>query len=264
MPQPHHGSDLSLAPTLGPLVRAHGLGIRDALSAVAGAGFGAVQFDAALPGIRPRELDTHARRDLAATVRRAGLATAGVDLFIPRQHLLAPETVDRATDALLAAVGFAADLGRVPLSVALPICDLADDVATAVVSAAETAGVRLAVYAEDQHDDVLAWARSLHTIAGVGMDPAAHLAANTDPIQTVQRSLDSLTVARLSDTTRGLADGSRLPAGGGDLDVMGYRASVDLAPPRRGPVVLDLRGLDDPLRAMAAGQTAWDRAGVVY
>lgn len=264
MPTLGHGSDLSLAPTLGPWVRAGGMPVRAGLSAVAAAGFTSVQLDASLPGIRPRELDTGARRDLSASAGRAGLTLAGIDLFIPREHLLSPAHLDRATQALLAAVGLAGDLGRVPLSVALPVAEMDADVGAVLVGAADRAGVRLAVHAEDEPEALSAWAEASAGIAGIGMDPAAHLAARRDPSAIVQQSLDLLAVARLNDTHMGLTDGSRLPVGVGDLDLVGYRVGCDLAPRRVGPVVLDLRGLTDPAAAAVSGKQAWDNASVSF
>ncbi|XAM00124.1 TIM barrel protein [Phycisphaeraceae bacterium D3-23] len=265
MPTPGHGSDLTLAPTLGPLVRASRRPVRAAFSALADLGFRSVQLDAGLPGIRPRELDQRARRDLAAAALRAGLAITGIDLFIPRQHLLEPEHLDRATQALFAALQFAADLGRVPLSVALPIAELSSEVTDALLALADARGVMLAVHAEDQPEALSAWiAESGEGIAGIALDPAPVLASQNDPVQRLQQAGKLLAISRLSDTQRGLGDGSRLPIGAGDLDISGYRISADLAPDRLGPVVLDLRGLTDPAGAAAAGKRAWDNAAVKF
>jgi hypothetical protein len=264
MPHPTHGSDLSLAPTLGPLARSAGLPNRKALSAIGAAGFAAVQLDAALPGLRPRELDSNARRDLLVTARRAGLAVAGVDLFIPRQHLLEAEYIDRAAEALLAAIGFAAELGRVPLSTALPVAELDGDLSGALTRAADVAGVTLVVHAGDQHDALARWVAAHDGVAGMGIDPAEYLAGRQDPVALTQQALGAVAVARLSDTRLGLADGSRQTVGSGDLDLMGYRISADLAPRRLGPVVLDLRHVPDPQRAMAHGRDAWERAAASF
>ena len=45
---------------------------------------------------------------------------------------------------------------------------------------------------------------------------------------------------------------------------MPYRVSVDLAPKRLGPVVLDLRRLTAPLPAMANGKAIWEQAAVQF
>ena len=39
---------------------------------------------------------------------------------------------------------------------------------------------------------------------------------------------------------------------------MSYRVSTDLAPGRLGPVVLDLRGLPDPVPAAREARRAWE------
>ncbi|MCC7203458.1 MAG: TIM barrel protein [Phycisphaeraceae bacterium] len=258
-----HGSDLRLAPTIAPLVKAGQATVRGALDELARRGFAAAQLDAALPGIRPRDLDQRARRDLAATLTRCGITLAGLDLWIPRDHFTQPEHVDRAVAAVVAAVELAADLGRVPLSLALPAKTLSPDIRAALVEAADGRSVRLAVHAEDQLEELLAWiAQTSQSALGLGCDPAALLAMGLDPVATVQRLADHLAVARLDDwkTHTSPVDGQRAPLGQGDLDVIPYRATVDLAPHRLGPVVLDLRGLSNPLTAADAASHAWQNA----
>ncbi|MEM1355239.1 MAG: hypothetical protein AAGH88_10190 [Planctomycetota bacterium] len=258
-----HGSDLSLAPTITPVVRATDGSVRTALARLGAAGFSSVQLDAALSGTRPRELDSTARRDLIATARRAGLTIGGLDLFIPRDHYTDPAHVDRATLATLAAIELAGDLGRAPLSVNLPIDSLHDDVEAALVAGLEASGVTLVVHAEDQLEALANWLGKIDSdLIGAGLDPAVCLGGRSDPTQTVQAMIGQLAGARLSDNPRGLADGSRCLVGSGDLDLMSYRISLDLAPRRRGPVVLDLRGLSQPLDAAALARRAWDDAGV--
>lgn len=258
-----HGSDLTLAPTLTPIVRATDGTVKTALSRLAEAGFRGVQLDAGLSGIRPRELDATGRRDLAATVRRAGLALGGIDLFIPRDHYTDPAHIDRATQATLAAIALAGDLGRVPLSINLPVDTLAGDVTAALLAGVEAHGVTLVVHAEDQLETLINWLNTADSgLVGLGLDPAALLGGRTDPVAAAQSHAARLAGARLSDNRRGRADGSRCTVGAGDLDLMSYRISVDLAPRRRGPVVLDLRGLSNPLDAAALAHQAWDDAGV--
>jgi len=258
-----HGSDLTLAPTITPIVRATDGTVKTALSRIAEAGFRCVQLDATLSGIRPRELDATARRDLVATTRRAGLVIGGLDLFIPRDHYIDAAHVDRATQATLAAVQLAGDLGRVSLSINLPIDGLASDVGSALLAGVEAHGVTLVVHAEDQLDKLIPWLGATDSgLVGMGLDPAALLGGRTDPSVIAQSHAEQLAGARLSDNRRGLADGSRCPVGTGDLDLMSYRISVDLAPRRRGPVVLDLRGMGSPLDAAVLANQAWDDAGV--
>ena len=54
----------------------------------------------------------------------------------------------------------------------------------------------------------------------------------------------------------------RCVPGRGELDLTMYRVSLDLAANRAGPVVLDLRGLNNPLRAAAQARELWESAGV--
>ena len=90
MPLVLPSADLALAPTVGPMVRSAfpgsgGGSLRRALNEIAGRGFTAVQLDATLAGIRPRDLSRTGRKDLTALLMRGGLRLAGLDLFIPRQ-----------------------------------------------------------------------------------------------------------------------------------------------------------------------------------
>ncbi len=258
-----HGSDLTLAPTLRLIAESVGGGPRRAIQSVADAGFVAVQLDATMPGLRPRELDASARRDLGATVRRAGLSVAGVDFFIPQDHFRSAEHLDRAAEAAGAAIAFAADLGRVPVSMALPIDDVDEALIDTLLGAADGYGVRLAVHHEAGPQQLNEWLKPLDTsIIGGGIDPANLLAARHDPAGIAQSLGGKLAVARLSDARRGQGDGARSVAGQGDLDLTAYRVSVDLSPKRAGPVVLDLRALADPLNAAAQAAGAWDAAAM--
>ena len=260
-----HGSDLTLAPTIRPIVDQSSQPIREALSQLAGHGFEAVQLDATMRGIRPRDLDHGARRDLTNVLTRQSVRFGGLDLLIPRRHFTDDEHVDRATAAALAAIRLAADLGRAPVSLALPVRDLQPDLRAALVDAADAHGVRLAIHAEDQLDELLAWANEVDLPAlGVGLDPVALLARGLDPSDAVARCGRHLAAARLSDTAGSDADdaamGMRRPVGEGELDVASYRVALDLAQDRSGPVVLDLRGLENPAAAAASAQGAWDNA----
>jgi sugar phosphate isomerase/epimerase len=279
-----HGSDLTLAPTIGAIVQAAGPSggtVRGALECLAAAGFRAVQLDATLPGLRPRDLSARARHDLTALLSRRSMVLAGLELFIPRRHYLEPEHVDRAMAATTAAIEFAADLGRVPLSLSLPVSAMSDDARVALAACADGHGVTLAVHAEDDLDALLAWLTRVDLpILGAGIDPCAALASGQGPGQMVQRLGKLLRVARLSDmigartpTSRDrpgaeaagadvapAAAGVRCAVGKGDLDLTRYRVAVDLAGGRLGPVVLDLRGLADPLTAAGEARSAWERA----
>ena len=272
-----HGSDLSLAPTLTPIVRQAGGTARAAMDRLAPAGFEAVQLDATLRGLRPRELDRGGRRELANAIRRRNLRLAGLDLFIPRKHYLDPQHVDRAMSATTGAIELAADLDRVPVSLTLPIKRLPADLAEALVEAADGHSVRLAVHCEHEPTALHEWIESVDLPAlGAAIDPATLLAQNADPSQWVQRFGHHLTVARLSDLERGVGDETedteqphaidsvRCAVGQGELDVMAYRVSLDLATGRAGPVVLDLRGLTSPMQAAQSAKRAWDDAAVSF
>jgi sugar phosphate isomerase/epimerase len=263
-----HGSDLTLAPTLGPVVRQGGEAgagsggtVRGAVEVLARAGFRAVQLDATLAGIRPAELDRRARQDLAAMLGRQSMMLAGIDVFIPRRHFVDAAQVDRAMAAVLGAIALAAALGRVPVSLALPVAALGTDARAALVEAADGRGVRLAVHAEDQADALRQWVEQVDMPAlGAGVDAAAVLGQGGDPVAAVHQWKGRLAVARLSDLDSPTAGGVRCAAGEGELDVAGYRIAVDLAAGRAGPVVLDLRGLANPLAAALRGKEAWDGA----
>ena len=265
MPNLSHGSDLRLAPTLSPLVRATGRPPRQVLATIGEQGFKAVQLDATLPGLRPRELDTTARRDLLATATRSGLSIAGLDFFIPAEHYNDPEHTDRAAHAAAQACSLAGDLGRVTVSLNLPAGKADAALVQSIIDSASRHGVSLALHDEADVDRLQAWlAEHAPPHVGVGLDPAAMLIRDLDPIAAAQ-SLDSvLCVARLSDASKGQADGGRQVVGAGSLPVMPYRVSIDLAPRRTGPVVLDLRGLATPMSAMQRAKAVWDNAAVKF
>jgi len=256
-----HGTDLTLASTLTPILAATGGTVDAALKRLSATGCQAVQLDATRRGIRPRELTARARRDLTALLTRRSMRVAGLDLFIPRRHYSDPVQVDRAITATTAAIRLAADLGRVPVSLQLPVDPVPEDVEHALIEAADGCGVRLAVHAEDRLSDLLAWVAKVdQKCLGVGIDPAALLAAGHDPMQAVSQAGDRLHVARLTDTTARDAGATRCVVGEGDLDVIPYRVALDLATRRQGPVVADPRGLTAPLAAVETAVRVWDDA----
>jgi sugar phosphate isomerase/epimerase len=257
-----HGTDLSLSPTLGPLVRQLGGTVRGAVDRLAQLGFESVQLDATLKGVRPRELDRSGRRDLHALVRRRGARAAGLDCFIPPEHYTSPEYGERALAATLEAIELAGDLGRLAVSLTLPVAALPEAVATAIVDAADRHDLRLAVHAPQELDALIQWIDAVDLPAlGAGLDPAAVLATGADPCQTAQQLGARLAVARLSDRHQGTGgEGFRCAPGQGRLDLAAYRVSVDLAEQRYGPVVLELRGVNEPLAVAEQARQAWDGA----
>ncbi len=258
-----HQPDLRLAPTLGPWFAATGLPLRSCIQDVSKKGFTAIQLDATLPDLRPRVLDAQARRDLAAYLGRCSLTPAGIDLFIPRRHFLNRQYQDRAFAAVVAAVTLAADIGRVPLSVALPVADLAEDVRTSIVQAADAHGMPLVVHAEDQLDALLAWVQAVDLpCLKLGLNPATVLALGHDPATLAQRHSRELGVGRLADWRQrtGRGDGHHCAVGEGELDLTTYCLSLALPTSRVGPVVLDLRDLADAPTAAGLAAKAWQRA----
>ena len=75
---------------LAPTVASLGTDLRSILDRLHHEGWQAVQLSAAMPGTRPRDLGSSARRDLQATLRRNELLAAGMDLWIPREHYIDP------------------------------------------------------------------------------------------------------------------------------------------------------------------------------
>ena len=255
-----HGSDIALAPTVSCLVWQRRRNIADALDRVAAMGFRSVQLDATLSGIRPRELNRRARKDLLAWLSRRDLRLAGLDFFIPRQHYVEIEHIDRAMNATTAALELAADLGKVPLSVALPIEKLGQSERAALAEAADRYDVPLAVHAEDQLDALVSWIRDVDLpVVGCGIDPASVLANGGNPIRLVQDPGMQWLVARLSDA-RIDASAQRCDVGDGDLDVVNYRVALDLSVDRVGPVVLDLRSLNDAMGSATHADEMWSNA----
>ncbi len=247
---------ISLAPTLAPLV-AGGLDVRSAVARLHRefAEVRGIQLDATLATIRPRELDQRARKDLLSLLRRHELTPTGIDFFIPSRDYLQKEKLDRAMSATRAAIELAADLGRLPVSLSLPVKEMDESLLGALVEAALSRDVTLAVYAEDQLEELLGWVNAVDLpTLGVGLDPAALLARGIDPVRTTHQWASRLRVARVSDAART----ARCPLGQGDLSVLEYRVAVDLAAGLGAiPRVLDLRGLADPWTALRVGLSRW-------
>lgn len=211
-----------------------GLGeAKAALRRAAELGYGAVQLDGAAAGMRAREMDRSARRDLAAMLRRLGLRVAGVDLWVPKEHFAKGAHTERAVGAVTGALELAAEVVQLAGGSAVVAVSMgagaAADVRAALREAEERAGARLA----DHH-----WPPSAGE--GVGIDPAAMILAGAEPHAEVLRLSDVPVAARLSD----LSPVGRVPAGRGKLDVMAYEVAL-VTRGFAAPVVLDLRGLLD-------------------
>lgn len=256
-------TQLALAPTLAALPGEP----RRLFDRLVALGFRHVQLSATQPGLRPRELDGSARRDLIANLRRRELAVSGIDLWIPPSHFSNPAHVDRAVSAAVAGIKLAGDLGRCPVSVTLPALNVGGDdevnggesdtvitaeAVQAVVDAAHHAGVPLADHQVPVAD------RARDELIGIGVDPAAWLAAGDDPAQAVHHHSDHLIAARLSDL---LTTGLRGPIGtrDGRLDVTSYHVALTIARYAR-PVILDARQWPDPWTGVETAVTYWRRA----
>lgn len=229
--------------------------VRDAVDWAAQAGFRGVTLDGTAPGVRPRELDRSARRDLAASMRRVGLASAGVDLWIPPEHLDDARHADRAVAAAISAMELAGDLaalteGQRTLSITLPRSTTGP--ATwrhTLEDEAQRLGVRIADCAWPTAADV-----DPTGPIGIGIDPALVLGAGEDPARAVSRAAAALVSVRVSDWN-GVA---RVPVGRGRLDTLAFAVGVATAG-YTGFAVADLRGTPDPL---AAADAAVDVFGV--
>lgn len=244
-----------LAPTLEPLAAASDShDVRSTMDRLAAAGFRFVQLSATQPGLRPRELDKSARRDLIATFRRREVSIAGVDAWIPPQHFLDPVHADRAVSAIKQAIEYASDLGRVPVSISLPTAKDANggDATAAIVEALGTHADRFGTALADH---AIPFVARSGTPIGLGIDPAAWLAHGDDPAAAVSRG--SLHAARLCDL---LTSGLRGPIGDrqqGRLDVLAYKVALSING-FAGPVVLDARQWHDPWAGLRQSKSVWE------
>jgi len=255
----HHDVDASPLSDLSVTLTELGGAPRPAMDRAHELGLRWVQLSATQAGLRPRELDASARRDLLATLRRRELGLSGLDVWLPPDHFLDPATVDRALGAATGAVGLAADLGRVPVSINLPrVGEEAPQVAalSEVIDALTTIADRQGVAIAD------------HTLPaqersgiGMGIDPAACLAIDTDPVSLVTAAGGNLISARLCDLLR---TGMRGPIGSfteGRLDVAAYRATLSVVGYDR-PVIVDARQWSSPLPGITTTIRAWESAGI--
>jgi sugar phosphate isomerase/epimerase len=214
-------------------------------------GFAWVQLDATQRGVRPRELGGSARRDLAATASRTGIRMSGLDLWVPPEHFLGSDTVDRAVSAVVDAAGLLGDLvqlGAAPMGAPVSIL-LPDGVTASVVAAIEAAADKAGVLIADH---------AVEPATGAGVDPALHLMAGGDPTQAVSGGGSGIAIGhglaavRLSDAN---AIG-RCAVGSGKLDVLSYAVALSTAEWGR-TVTVDVRGLPDPEVGVARAVEAW-------
>lgn len=225
---------------------------RARLEWAAGLGFEAVRLDGTEPGLRARDLDRSARRDLASLLRRLEVAFGGLDLWIPPAHFADAAHVARALNATLGAIELCADLAR-----------LADGMRDATVSIrwpvggdsavldelrarAETVGVAIAMR--------LSPGSPLPDGFGLDLDPAGLLATGADPASAAAAA-PRVECARLSDSR----DATRTEPGTGELDLTAYAAAlIATGYPRR--VVLDLSGVPLQRETLPRIVRAWSQA----
>jgi sugar phosphate isomerase/epimerase len=218
--------------------------------------FRCVQLPATRAGLRPRDLDRSARRDLAAALARLELRLSGLDLWIPPDHFIEDETADRAVDATAATIDLAEDLGRVPISFMAPTGPDAAAVLQMLSAQAERQGVTLIDFTAAPVDGAEG-ASAVEQWASVrpGVDPALVLAAGQDPAERVVVLGADLGQVRLSDW-----DGQqRVPVGQGRLDPARLRAMLSVIG-HTAPIVVDPRTLPDPGAAVRQAVRAWEQA----
>lgn len=236
-------------------------GPRAAIEWAAACGFRSVQPDATAPGLRPRELDRSARRDVAALLRRLAATCSGLDLLIPAADFADPARAERALAANLGAIELAADLvalgaggseaGRVCVSLDPRT---APDSLQSIRDRASTCGVAVADLARPPREP-----RDAADPIGIGIDPAQLLLAGEDPATAASRAGAALVAGRLSDadTAARVAVGAR----GGRLDRLAYLVALATAG-YRGPMILDLRGLAEQDRVALETLASWSGPGI--
>lgn len=234
-----------LAVTIAPLIAGKGgEAIKAAIECVADLRVRFAQIGVTSAGLRPRDLDRSARRDLLAALRRRELEPSGLDAWIPPAHFDDAALVDRAANAMEEIIALAGDLGRVPVSLHMPPHD---EIASRLIERAQRLGVPLADHA------IPATGREG---CGTGVDPAAHLSQDLDPIAAVHAAGARLAAARLVDLSR---SGMRSAVGSGRenrLDVRAYKVALSVNGYRR-PVVIDARQWGDPLRGIKQTIAEW-------
>lgn len=232
-------------------------GPRAVIHWAASQGFRFVQLDGADRGVRARDLDRSARRDLAALLRRQELLLSGLDLWIPPEHYIDPARSDRALEAMLGAIELAADLAGLVAGSPSPVVSTAFpeglDAAmkSEIAARAELAGVRIA---DHSLQETVGEADDGASPLAIGIDPAAHLLAGRDPAAAAARAGVRLASARLSDA--GSVGRVAVGAAGSRLDVLAYLAALSAVNHQR-PLVLDLRGIADQRAAVEAVSSSW-------
>lgn len=213
-----------------------------AFDAAAALGLAGVQLDAADPSMRPRELGESARRDVAAALRRRGLACSGVDCLVPAERFQDPARVERALEAVHGALELAEALGRVAVCVQLP--EAHTDSTLHLQAEACRRGVPLA--------DITVRAPT----GSVCVDPAAWLAASIDVASEVASLGPRVAAARVVDLLRSGLRGPIGEPGAARLDAMAYRLALEVAG-FQGLPVIDARQWADAPSQVARCAERW-------
>jgi sugar phosphate isomerase/epimerase len=198
--------------------------ITSAAEAAARAEVPALHLDATLPGIRPRELDRSARRDLLAIVKRHNVSLTGCDLFIPPTHFTSPQHQQRAADAVRQAIALAAELRSLGAAAAMVCIETAASPSTEPTLDAAALLIDLAAHARD-HGVTLCDCTSDSSPLARGLDLAAVLARNEDPAAAILTQKP--VCLRLADWN----GRARVPFGDGRADATAIAAATSVATP---------------------------------
>lgn len=228
--------------------------LRAALAWASAAGFAAVQLSVVDSELKPREMGGSARRDLAATLARLELRCSGIDMFLPAAHLADPVLVTRAVDAVVAALDFAAELGRVPLTVPIE-GDVPQEVVAELSAAAERAGSALLVPVVS-----IDATRGLAPPRYASLDCASVLAAAGVPAELALRLGPGLGGVRVVDLLRSGLRGPILEPRESRLDALALRASLD-AVGFSGIPVADARQWSRPGSGLRSTLARWAALG---
>jgi sugar phosphate isomerase/epimerase len=233
--------------------------VQEGLEWVSASGIRGVQLSATQAGMRPRDLDVSARRDLRATLRRLELTCSGIDFWIPVEDWLEGATMERAVDAFRQACRMAEELHRAPLSLLVPgpqkesgrQARCADVLAT-MVQTANVHGVQLANLAWSTGDERM---KAPYPPMGACIDPAAILASGRRPFPVVTGAAGAIVAARIVDLLR---TGQRGPLNheDGQLDVMEFRVALESAGCPGLPVI-DARHWSEPRSGILQSLAAW-------
>lgn len=223
---------------------------RGVMTLTSGLGLRAIALDAMNPVMRPRNLSRSARRDLSATLRRSELDLAGIDLFLPPEHLTDPMHTQRAIDAIAQSCELSSELaalvgGRSRNLVSITLPESLDAGTREHLSLiAQQWGTMIA-----DHMPVDSTIDSDASLA-LGLDPATDLIAGGDPIGRAH----SVSVLRLSDCNQL----GRCPIGaqGSRLKLDEFAAACMIGD--HAWVTLDVRWLHHPIDAARDAIDAWD------